>query len=177
MPYPPPDNPDPLGVSLPGVPDDFATPAEVERARTDRPFAAELVMGRMIPFNTFVGLEIVDVTPEKAQLKLPHRQEHIGDPTRPALHGGALAMLADTAGGTLVIAATEAGDKVSTLDMRIDYLRPANLVDTFADATLVRLGNRAAVVRIHVWQPSAKEPDGKRHIADSTAVYSVHRAE
>ena len=33
MPYPPPDNPDPLGVSLPGVPDDFATADEVERGK------------------------------------------------------------------------------------------------------------------------------------------------
>ena len=177
MPYPPSDNPDPLGISLPGVPKDFATADEVDRARTDRVFAAELIMGRLVPFNGFVGLEFREVTAKHVQLELPHRPEHIGDPTRPALHGGALAMLADTAGGTLVLAATESGDKVSTLDMRIDYLRPADLETTFADATLVRLGRRAAVVRIHVWQPNHTEPDGKRHIADSTAVYSVYRAE
>lgn len=160
---------------FPKRPEDVATPEELARAATDRPFAAELIMGRLIPFNNLLGLEIVEVTPTSARLKLPFRRDHVGDPFRPALHGGALAMLADSTGGTLVIAATSHEDKVSTLDMRIDYLNPANLEDTFADATLVRLGGRAAVVRIHIWQADESEPDGRRHVADSTAVYSVYR--
>ena len=151
-------------------------PAELARAEHDRSFAARLIMGRAIPFNSHLGLEILEVSATHARLKLPFRPEHVGDPFRPALHGGALATLADTTGGTLVIAATLHEDKVSTLDMRIDYLRPAELEDTFADADLVRIGARAAVVRIHVWQADEDEPDGRRHICDSTAVYSVYRS-
>jgi len=162
-------------MHCPKRPEDVATPDEIARAATDRPFAAELIMGRLIPFNTLLGLEILEVSATEARLKLPFKRDHVGDPFRPALHGGALAMLADSAGGTLVIAATSHEDKVSTLDMRIDYLLPANLEDTFADATLVRIGARAAVVRIHVWQADSAEPDGRRHICDSTAVYSVYR--
>ncbi len=134
-------------------------------------------MGRCIPFNNLLGLEVVEVTPERALLCLPYRPDHVGDPFRPALHGGALAMLADTAGGTAVIAATQHEDKVSTLDMRIDYLRHARLEDTFAEALIVRVGARAAVVRIHVFQADKSESDGRRHVCDSTAVYSVYRAE
>ena len=160
---------------FPKRPLDVASPEELARAETDRPFAAELIMGRLIPFNNHLGLEIVEVTKTHARLKLPFDKDHVGDPFRPALHGGALATLADSAGGTLVLAATSHEDKVSTLDMRIDYLRPADLVDTFADADLVRVGARAAVVRIHVWQADKSEPDGRRHICDTTAVYSVHR--
>jgi len=161
----------------PKAPAELATPEELERARVDRPFAARLIMGRCIPFNTLLGLTIEEVTPTRALLRLPYRPDHVGDPFRPALHGGALAMLADTAGGTVVIAATDHQDKVSTLDMRIDYLRPAELADTFAEALIVRVGARAAVVRIHVYQTDEAEPDGRRHVCDSTAVYSVYRSE
>ena len=161
---------------FPKRPLDVATPEELARAEEDRPFAARVIMGRMIPFNNHLGLEILEVSATHARIKLPFRREHVGDPFRPALHGGALAMLADTTGGTLVLAATQHEDKVATLDMRIDYLRPAELEDTFADADLVRIGARAAVVRIPVWQADETEPDGRRHVCDSTAVYSVYRS-
>jgi len=41
----------------------------------------------------------------------------------------------------------------------------------------VRAGSRAVVVRIHVFQEDASESNGRRHVADSTAVYSVYAAE
>ncbi|MDF1800056.1 MAG: PaaI family thioesterase [Planctomycetota bacterium] len=162
---------------FPKDPAELATPEELARARSDRPFAARLIMGRCVPFNNLLGLTIEEVTPTRALLRLPFRPEHTGDPFRPALHGGALATLADTAGGTVVIAATEHQDRIATLDMRVDYLRPAELADTFAEALVVRVGARAAVVRIHVYQADEAEPDGRRHVSDSTAVYSISRAE
>ena len=155
--------------------DDWASPDERERAFHDRPFAARLIMERL-PFCRLLAIAVEEVTPEHAVLRLPYRPEAVGDPFRPALHGGALAMLADTAGGTAVLAATRHEDKVSTLDMRIDYLRHARLEDTLAEARIVRVGARAAVVRIHVYQEDPDEPDGRRHVCDSTAVYSVYRA-
>ena len=163
--------------TFPKRPEDFLPPEELADFGKDRCAAAAFIMGKCIPFNEHMGIEIVEVTHERALVKLPYREQHVGDPFRPALHGGALAMLADTAGGTAAIAATRHYDKVSTLDMRIDYLQGARLEDTFAEALIVRAGSRAVVVRIHLYQEDANEPDNRRHIADSTAVYSVYSAE
>ena len=162
-------------MNFPLDPTDLASAEELERAVHDRPFAARVMMERL-PFSRLLGVTVEEISETRALLRLPYRPEHVGDPFRPALHGGALSMLADTAGGTAVLAATRHEDKVSTLDMRIDYLRHGRLEDAFAEALIVRVGARAAVVRIHVYQPDEDEPDGRRHVCDSTAVYSVYRA-
>lgn len=163
--------------AFPKSPEDFLPPEKLAELGKDRCAAAAFIMGECIPFNKLLGIEILEVTGARAVLKLPYTDQIVGDPFRPALHGGALSMLADTAGGTAALAATKQGDKVSTLDMRIDYLRGANLEDTFAEALIVRAGSRAVVVRIHVYQEDASASDGRRHVVDSTAVYSVYAAE
>ena len=163
--------------AFPKNPEDFLPAKELAELGRDRCAAARFIMGECIPFNNLLGIEILEVTSARALLKLPYSDQIVGDPFRPALHGGALSMLADTAGGTAALAATSQGDKVSTLDMRIDYLLGAKLQDTFAEALIVRAGSRAVVVRIHVFQEDASESNGRRHVANSTAVYSVYAAE
>ena len=59
------------------------------------------------------------------RLQLPYRAELIGDASRPALHGGVISTLIDVAGGFAVwtqLAGVE--DRVSTIDLRVDYLAP-----------------------------------------------------
>jgi uncharacterized protein (TIGR00369 family) len=163
--------------TFPKRPEDFLPPERLAELAKDRCAAAAYIMGKCIPFNEFLGIEIVEVTKQRTLVKLPYSDQHVGDPFRPALHGGALAMLADTAGGTAALAATEHNDKISTLDMRIDYLQGALLEDTHAEALIVRVGKRAVVVRIHLYQNDPSQPDSRRHVADSTAVYSVYRSQ
>ncbi|MCP4868345.1 MAG: PaaI family thioesterase [Proteobacteria bacterium] len=130
-----------------------------------------------IPFNKFLGLEAVEVSKGYAVLRLPFREEFVGDPTRPALHGGTISMLVDTAGGAAVFTAGDPGDTCSTIDLRIDYLRRGELTDLIAEARVVRLGNRVGVARIQVFQDSIEDPDaGRRLIAEATAVYNLRRA-
>ena len=59
--------------------------------------------------------------------------------------------------------------RVSTIDLRIDYLRPARLETLVAEATLVRLGNRVGVADIRMWSGSV---DGEP-IATGKGVYNV----
>jgi len=141
------------------------------------------IMERHVPFNAFLGLVAEEVTSRGAVVRMPFRPELVGDPTRPALHGGTLSMLVDTAGGTAVFAAAKPGSRVSTIDIRVDYLRPAALVDSIAEARVVRIGGQVAVARIQVWQPvdptnassEACEGEGKekRLVAEGTGVYAV----
>ena len=127
-----------------------------------------------IPFNRYLGMRVPELRPGFSRMVLPFREEFIGDPHRPALHGGTVSTLADNAGGCAVFAAGGPGDTLSTIDLRVDYLRPSGPMDLEAVATVVRMGNRVGVTRIQVWQD---EPDGERRlVAEGTGVYSVKRA-
>lgn len=127
-----------------------------------------------IPFNRFLGFRALELRRGFASLLMPFREEFVGDPFRPALHGGTLSALADTAGGAAVFTATEMGSRVSTIDLRIDYLRPGRPADVVAEATLIRLGNRVGVTRIMLSQAATEGGDQERAtIAEVTGVYSI----
>ena len=139
-----------------------------------------------IPFNVFLGIRAKALRRGRADLLLPFKPELVGNPMVPALHGGTLSALADTAGGAAVFSAVEPGDVVSTIDLRIDYLRPAAEVDTVAEAEVVRLGGRVGVSRIRVWQPHVagnesgeavgnEDDAGRLLIAEATGVYAIRR--
>ena len=84
------------------------------------------VIEQEIPFDRFLGLLVEEIRPGYARLRMPFRPEFIGDPRRPALHGGIISMLVDTCGGSAVWASCSVRDRVATIDMRVDYLRPAD---------------------------------------------------
>jgi uncharacterized protein (TIGR00369 family) len=132
------------------------------------------LMEKGIPFNVFLGLKCERLEVGSVTLRMPFRDELVGDPFRPALHGGTLSALADTAGGAAVFSAIAAGALASTIDLRIDYLRPGRLEDVWAEAKVMRLGNRVGVTRIVLWQrPGPDEAEERSVIAEATGVYSV----
>lgn len=137
-----------------------------------------------IPFNRLLGLHMERIEAGFVTLLMPFRAELVGNPFVPALHGGSLSALADAAGGAAVFASIARTDTVSTIDLRIDYLRPAAPVDTRAEARVVRIGGRVGVTRIQVWQARAEEnasseiADGDASrvlVAEATGVYSIRR--
>jgi uncharacterized protein (TIGR00369 family) len=129
------------------------------------------LMQTKIPFNQFLGIECTRVEPGFCRLELPFRPEFIGDPLRQALHGGVLSTLIDTCGGAAVWTRVEPTDAVSTIDLRVDYLRPGARERIVAEAEVVRLGNRVGVADVRVFHPSAPE----RTIATGKGVYNLKR--
>jgi uncharacterized protein (TIGR00369 family) len=122
-----------------------------------------------VPFNRFLGMRGENIGEGRAVLVLPVRREFVGDPRRPALHGGVVSSLIDTAGGLAAWSALGPGETVSTVDLRVDYLEPAGLGDPLrAEAELVRKGNRVCHVRVAVRQGAAL-------VAEGRAVFSIHR--
>ena len=127
------------------------------------------IMEEHVPFNRFLGLRGESVAEGRAVLVLPVRPEFVGDPRRLALHGGVLSTLIDTAGGMAAWSALAAGETVSTVDLRVDYLEPAGLGEPLrAEAELVRKGNRVCHVRVAVTQ-------GESLVAEGRAVFNIHR--
>jgi uncharacterized protein (TIGR00369 family) len=127
------------------------------------------IMEEHVPFNRLLGIKGELVEPGRAVLVLPVRPEFVGDPRRPALHGGVLSTLIDTAGGVAAWSVLPPGESVSTVDLRVDFLEPAGLTGPLrAEAVLVRKGNRVCHVRIRLTQ-------GERLVAEGTGVFNIHR--
>lgn len=101
---------------------------------------------------------------------LPFREEFIGDWMRPAIHGGVISALIDATGGGAAWADLNPGDRLATVDIVVDYLRPAGPADLQADARVVRIGNRVALVEVDVHHPGKQEI-----LARGRAVYNVVR--
>lgn len=97
------------------------------------------------------------------------RPDHIGDPRRPALHGGVLSALVDTAGGFASWSVVGEGETVSTVDLLVDYLEPGRLAGPLrAEAEVLRKGNRVCHTRMRVTQDGVV-------LAEARGVYNIHR--
>jgi uncharacterized protein (TIGR00369 family) len=126
-------------------------------------------MEHMVPFNRLLGIRAGSVEKGKAVLELPAHEKLLGDVRRPALHGGVLSTLIDTAGGLAAWSALSEDESVSTVDLRVDFLEPAGLKGLLrAEAELVRKGNRVCHVRVALTQEGVL-------VAEGRAVYNIHR--
>ena len=114
-----------------------------------------------IPFNHVLGLKIDTLDADGAAGHITMRPELIGHFTHQRLHGGVISATLDAIAGLAVMAAIgarhldEAIDarlarfgKLGTIDLRIDYLRPATGPHFTATAQVLRLGSRLASTRM-----------------------------
>lgn len=128
----------------------------------------------LIPFNKFLGMRARTLHDGVAVLELPFRDDFIGDPIRRAMHGGVLSTLADTAGGIAVwTQLADARRRVSTIDLRIDYLRPGRAEAVLCEARVVRQGNRVGVCDMRLFHPSADPDQAAETIATGKGVYNI----
>jgi uncharacterized protein (TIGR00369 family) len=126
-------------------------------------------MEQHIPFNAFLGMNVCDMKDGEAEMMIQGRPELTGDPFRPALHGGVVSALADTVGGLAVFTLVGRTHVASTIDLRVDYLRPGQVdMDLFARAKVIRVGHRVAVTQTVVFQEDIDQP-----IATANAVYNM----
>jgi uncharacterized protein (TIGR00369 family) len=123
-----------------------------------------------IPFNKYLGVRALRVERGDVILEVPYKDELIGDPMKRALHGGVISMLADTCGGFAVWSAlSDPRARVSTIDLRVDYLTPGRQEDLRAHATLVRVGKTVGVSDVRLYHPS----DEATAIATGKGVYAI----
>lgn len=132
---------------------------------------AELIeiIEKGIPFNCYLGVQVESFSRGEIILRLAPKKEYTGDPSRPALHGGLIATLADTAAGLAVFTILKKPSTTSTIDLRVDYLRPGDIDQTlFAHSTVLRNGKRVCFTQTTLYQSSKDQP-----IAVSSATYSI----
>lgn len=110
-----------------------------------------------IPYARFLGVTTEHVD-GRLECVLPFREEIVGNPILPAVHGGVIgAFLELTAILRLV---DESGtDRVpKPINFAIDYLRSAGPTTTRARADIFKLGRRVAVVHVVAWQDDPSRP-------------------
>ena len=134
---------------------------------------AKTFIEEQVPFNRLLGMQLTSLGDGTARMQVPFREEFIGDPLRPALHGGVISALVDTCGGVAVFTSLQdVDDRTSTVDLRVNYLRPGRKETLIADAEIVRVGNHVAVVSLVAYHPDEKD----KPVATGTGVYNVRRA-
>ena len=135
------------------------------------PKELQVFLEDFIPFNKFLGIRVAAMRDGFVRLELPFRAEFIGDARRNALHGGVISTLSDTCGGFALWTKIALDDRMSTIDIRVDYLAPGQPELLIAEGTVVRMGNRVGVVDVKCWQPSL--PDVI--VATAKGVYNIKR--
>lgn len=72
-----------------------------------------------------LGLTVEDAGEGFLVLKLPYSDRIVGNPDTGVIHGGAITTMMDTASGSVMICALDEFELCPTLDLRVDYMRPA----------------------------------------------------
>lgn len=109
-----------------------------------------------MPYARTLGLEPA-LEDGRLTVRMPYTPALIGSPVPPRLHGGAIGGLLEITGGTAVALALRLEERATIgvprpVNITIEYLREGRPEDTYATATINRLGRRVANVRAEAWQ-------------------------
>jgi uncharacterized protein (TIGR00369 family) len=134
----------------------------------DRIYDTEEVarVGQMIrdfvPHNRALGIEVVRIRMTEVWTRLPWAPHLVGDPVRGILHGGVISTLTDATCGLAIMARLGRPSSIATLDLRIDYLKPAPPhAEVYAWASCFRVTKSVCFVRggaVTVLPPEGSPP-------------------
>ena len=99
-----------------------------------------------IPFNQVLGVELSRLHPDGVSLRCKVRKELLN--SHGALHGGVAASLADVAVGVAISRHSGGTRRISTVELKVNYLRPVREGTLFARARLLRVGSTLCVGRV-----------------------------
>jgi uncharacterized protein (TIGR00369 family) len=111
------------------------------------------------PFFAHLNGEVVGVGHGKAVMRLPYGPHLVGNPDTGVVHGGAITALLDHTSGAAVMAALKEPMAIATLDLRIDYMKPAAPGEAItAEVTCLKVTHEIAFVRGSAFQSSPDDP-------------------
>ena len=138
------------------------------------------VFANRIPFNKVLGLDVVSLHDDRPVLRFAMREELVGNFLRGILHGGVTSAVLDVTGGVVAFLGLQRKlaheplearlarfERVGTIDLRIDYLRPGKGKWFEATGYSLRSGNKVSVARMELHN------DEGELIAVGTGAYMV----
>jgi len=115
-----------------------------------------------LPYARILGVE-PRLIEDRFTLVLPFKQENIGNPVLPALHGGAVGGFMEICAIVQLTLEMNRTGQPKPIGISVDYLRRGKPEDTFAQALIARLGSRVANVRVTAWQSDQESPIATLH--------------
>lgn len=124
-----------------------------------------------LPQAGALGLRLEEIGEGRAVIVLPYDARLIGDPATGVIHGGAVFTLMDTASGTSVMCHPSGPATTATIDLRLDYMRPATPGQAIrATAECHHVTRSVAFVRV-----TACDEDAARPVAIGTGAFTIDR--
>lgn len=128
-----------------------------------------------VPYARFLGLTAGMVTApsgvDELVTTMRYHDQLIGNPALPALHGGTLGALLESAAIFELLWRAETIVLPKTITLTVDYLRSGAPVDTHARGIVTRQGRRVTNVRMEAWQADRNAP-----VATAHAIFLVMRS-
>jgi uncharacterized protein (TIGR00369 family) len=106
------------------------------------------------PFHQWLGLTVTAVHDDGIELQAKWRDEWVVNAERGYTHGGVLAALIDLAADWAMVKQTGRG--VPTIDLRVDYHRPALRGDLVVRGKVIRSGSQFATAEAQVFDAEGK---------------------
>lgn len=127
----------------------------------DPGFTRNLIEGFFanIPHSQEIGTTLVSAERNKAVLRVPFKENLVGNAATGVIHGGVILSLMDAAGGMATFCALPRMEPIATLDLRVDYLKPAIAgMGIEAAAECYKLTNTIAFIRAIAYQNDSSDP-------------------
>jgi uncharacterized protein (TIGR00369 family) len=138
---------------------DASDPADWLRDKATAIERFQEVFCGFVPHNRALGLRILDVGGGTVEILLPYAAHLVGDPESGVIHGGAITSLMDATCGASVFLKILKPIAVATLDLRIDYMRPAEAGrDVLAYAHCYHITRNVAFVRGFAFHDDRERP-------------------
>lgn len=121
----------------------------------------EMAKGHMNQTSFFAHLkgEVVGFGPGRATMRVPYGPHLVGNPETGVVHGGVITALLDHTSGAAVMAALKEPMAIATLDLRIDYMKPATPGEAItAEVTCLKVTREVAFVRGAAYHTSPDDP-------------------
>lgn len=138
------------------------------------------VYDEKMPFNKYLGIRVDTLDLEKVIIRTDMQKDLVGNYEQEILHGGVISAVIDLTGGIIAQANAISNMKgitvgemaqnfamMSTINMRVDYLRPGKGKYFLCEGAVVRTGNKVSVTRMEFYN------DVKQLIAVGTGSYMV----
>lgn len=125
----------------------------------DRLAAFQQWFSDSIPHNKALGLVVTEVRSGHAAMRLDWQEHLVGNPSTGVIHGGAITAMLDACSGMSVATLLTRPEPFATLDLRIDYTRPATpRQPVYCEAECYRMTSNVAFTRALAHQGDRSNP-------------------